>query len=618
VSSCGATVIERPIIAKQCDMPTGKSMQNNRQDLLWQALAFAFVVFIFLYATSQLGTPYIRHDDFDFLMPQGWTGGYSTPWEKTLTEGRWISYLWYQVSQHLTPKSSYLLYIATYFAMSCAVTHHISDSRTFLLCGLAVFFSPMFGDLSLWPTGMFISVAIGSLSTLAVILVKKNHVLPVVFISTTLLTLTYPPIAPIVLLAATIKTADSQIRAKAALATTYVVAFATGSLAIYCLNYFEHGYFGVKVATWRHPQPLHSVTDAISNIALYYDSWSALLRTYAIPVACGFIASILAMARVETRRTAMSILLAALLICGIELGIVLIAGTPIPPRSYAWLWVVICILCAQAAMSVQIPFKATGLILLSLLAIYGIHSWLNLYRHKQPIAAYQAELAIWIHQYQAITGIPYVAVVGDPRRIPELRSMDIPNVMPALSMSMLKTYGIKLEECTAIYCNEVRHYLTTNETQVSPLLVLNGKLALVFDINNQSAHQLNTIQRNYPGEFEESNLKLGYHAFLRYSSDSVQITPFFPDRSERPVSVMLEPEQRGYLISRDGNTCTYPLSYNLKSLTGLQLAGGNYSGPAPVVLSGWSEKTGSAIFTVNMTDGSKNNYGCNIVLTKIE
>ncbi|WP_157510867.1 hypothetical protein [Frateuria sp. Soil773] len=593
-------------------------MQDNHHGLSWQILGFAFIVFFFLYATSQLSTPYIRHDDFDFLMPKGWNGGYSTPWEKTLTEGRWISYLWYGASQHLTPKSSYLLYITAYFVMSCAVAHHISAPRTFLLCGLALFFSPMFGDLSLWPTGMFISVAIGSLSTLAILLAKKSHILPVIFISTSLLILTYPPIASIVLLAATIKTAESQIKFKAALAFTYVFAFAIGSLAIYFLNYFEHGHFGVKIDTWRHPHPLRSITDAVANIALYFGSWSTLLRLHAIPIVCGVVASIAAIGRPETRRMATSILLAALLICGIELGIVLITGTPIPSRSYVWLWLAICALCAQTAMSDHTLCKTTGLILLSLLSIYGMHSWWNLYRQKQPIAAYQEELAIWIHQYQAITGIPYVEVVGDPRRTAELRSMDAPNVMPALTMSMLKRYDIKLEECTASFCNEVQQYLATHENQVSPLLALNGKLALIFDINNKSIHQLNVIQRDYPGEFEETELKLGYRIFLRYSSDSAQITPFFPGSSKRPVSVMLEPVQKGYLIRKGKSTCTYPLFFNLKSLTGQQLASGIYSGSTPIVLNGWGKNIGSAILAVSMAEGSKNNYGCNIVITKIK
>ena len=55
-------------------------------------LVFFIFVLCFIYMTGQLSTPYIRHDDWEFMiyllpdMPH-----HGTPWDKTLWEGRWIN-----------------------------------------------------------------------------------------------------------------------------------------------------------------------------------------------------------------------------------------------------------------------------------------------------------------------------------------------------------------------------------------------------------------------------------------------------------------------------------------------------------------------------------------------
>lgn len=123
------------------------------------------------------------------------------------------------------------------------------------------------------------------------------------------------------------------------------------------------------------------------------------------------------------------------------------------------------------------------------------------------------------------------------------------------------------------------------------------------------------VQRDFPSAAEEAALKLNYPVFLAYGKDSARITPFLPGASERPVSVKLASNAAGYSLKAEGTSCQYPIDYELKSADGKQLAGGEYKGGS-VALAGWDAQTGTAILTMHMTDGAKNNFGCNLVVNK--
>lgn len=124
------------------------------------------------------------------------------------------------------------------------------------------------------------------------------------------------------------------------------------------------------------------------------------------------------------------------------------------------------------------------------------------------------------------------------------------------------------------------------------------------------------VQRDYPSVAEETALKLNYPVFLAYGKDSARITPFFPGSKQQPVSVKLAPNAAGYSLDSEGTACAYPIDYALKSADGKQLAGGEYKSGAAAGLAGWDAQVGSAVLTVRMADGAKNNFGCNLVVNK--
>lgn len=53
------------------------------------------IMFMVVAYYGQLMSPYLEHDDWDFLLPAIWGRDCASPWHKTLTEGRWLNYWWY-------------------------------------------------------------------------------------------------------------------------------------------------------------------------------------------------------------------------------------------------------------------------------------------------------------------------------------------------------------------------------------------------------------------------------------------------------------------------------------------------------------------------------------------
>jgi hypothetical protein len=124
------------------------------------------------------------------------------------------------------------------------------------------------------------------------------------------------------------------------------------------------------------------------------------------------------------------------------------------------------------------------------------------------------------------------------------------------------------------------------------------------------------VLRDYPSAADEAALKLNYPLFVGYGTDSARVTPFFPGASTRPVSIKLAVNGAGYRMQLQGGGCGYPVAYELTSAAGKQLAAGEYSGTDPVELSGWGAENGVAVLAFHMADGAKNNYGCNVVISK--
>ena len=575
----------------------------------WQILTFAVVAAAFLYLTGQLTAPFLAHDDWPFLLPASQQGGQALPWANTLLEGRWIDYLWYQVSMHLTAEAGNILYTVAYLATTCVLAALVSNKRLFLLCALALFFSPMFSELSLWPDAMFSGTALCGIAVFALLRLEERFAPLVLFVATFALVMAYPPLASIVLLAATARQARPTVRSNIILAVVFLIAFAVSVLSAYGLNALFHGYFGVKVALWRHPHPLRSAADLGVNLRIAAANWHGLARLYWVPIACIAIASVLALSWKQTRPRGLSLVFALVICWCVTAGITVIAGVGNPGRSLVWLWVAACFVCVLVAGQYVRFYRYAGIaLLLVLIGFGGTFAWRN-YRSHRLTVAYVSLLGHVVRKYPDIGGHPpTIALGGDLSREPAVRAL-ADGGWPSLKWIMRKQYGVKLQHCDYAACAGARKYLLLRNIRHPLLLWIDGQPVLALN-----HYRVDRILRNYPSAAQEVRLHLNYPAFLQFAPDIVRIVPFYPGSSKVPVSIALPDRKSGYTLRNQGVSCEYPVDYWVMSNKGAPLMTGQYRSPGSITFDRSNGNGDFTLLSVRMANGAKNNYDCNIVV----
>ena len=92
--------------------PTGTAPTGTAASRASVAVAFVAVVVLASGVLAQLVGPFIRRDDWPFLLPAG-TPGAADPIAKVEEEGRWVGYAWwFLVGQHGTPTTAVVVFFA--------------------------------------------------------------------------------------------------------------------------------------------------------------------------------------------------------------------------------------------------------------------------------------------------------------------------------------------------------------------------------------------------------------------------------------------------------------------------------------------------------------------------
>src|SRR5690606_4739039 len=128
-----------------------------------------------------------------------------------------------------------------------------------------IFLSPMMGEISLWPTvsipGMFIAV----LAVLVMML--GRYVSAALFALIYLSVFVYPPLAAMIFLLYIAMIREWTLPRFLVENTKYYCAFALAVFSIFALNYVFHETFDIVPDTWRHPNPVRSLSDLAVNLA---------------------------------------------------------------------------------------------------------------------------------------------------------------------------------------------------------------------------------------------------------------------------------------------------------------------------------------------------------------
>ena len=211
-----------------------------------------------------------RAHDWDWLVDPGVFPGYSSPFEKSLTEGRWIGYWWSLITVHLSPKIVTALFLS-FFAASCSFLQRIAPTeRLAPLVAIVLFFSPEMAFCRWWPANLASSVILLSVMTYCLGFCRTFwHYSILVAAAGFLAPMSYPSIGGVVLVATLVCCKGAEFRRMAMLIAFYGASFALAVLFVSFLNLVFHGHFGIQIANWRNPNPLRSWVDLQENLRRY-------------------------------------------------------------------------------------------------------------------------------------------------------------------------------------------------------------------------------------------------------------------------------------------------------------------------------------------------------------
>lgn len=314
---------------------------------------------LMLASFANLADPLVRHDDFPALLvdPAGF-------YMKTLHEGRWLNYWWHLRGVETPGWLNFALYqfFCAVFAGASAVNACGRDARPFYIVTLAMLIAiaPQAMIVSLWFNTLIPGMGLVALYAVLACVLKPalTRALLVVFVPLTLMAYTT---YPFMLLGICLTQAGTRrgFGDLARLSVLFIASFALAMVAIYALNYAEHGIFGMKMADWRSPNPATDLASALENLervwAFMHDS-VLVVGFYFKPIAYANVAALVLslayLARVRFWE-------AAYILTGIIAGLsvislhVVLSGVSVPVRATWFVWIFYVIALIRMAQLAQ-------------------------------------------------------------------------------------------------------------------------------------------------------------------------------------------------------------------------------------------------------------------------
>ena len=333
-------------------------------------------------AVSQAVAPYIRRDDWPYLLPPD-TPTAAGVVAKNLNEGRWLnSSWWYVVGQHSTAASAALTYTAAYVVFVAGLwrlvrlrlpeLHWAVDA----LLGLTLFVSVIWVRLIYWPGVLTPSMLVGAAGIWTLPIATRSRLrLGTWLLDVTVLSvLSYPPVGVMLFVCAVVHLGVRPWRELVLLAIGFIVSYAVGVAVIYALNKAAFDYFGLRVAAWRHPNPLVSLYDAKVNTLR---ALRALYRLSVVVWAGGLVAvaaSAVAYFDLRVRPALVRLWFAGAVVIGLGSAQTLLTGIDTDPRGELWAWLAI-VLPAALLLGGSRWSPSVGVACLTLLLVIGVLTW---------------------------------------------------------------------------------------------------------------------------------------------------------------------------------------------------------------------------------------------------
>ena len=239
-------------------------MSRSMTRTFFFVFAITFGVLLFV-NWPQLGDPFIRHDDYPAFFRQD-----ALYYEKTLSEGRWLNYLWMSYAPIWPSNLAFQFYLIGW-AVFCAATACVvfGPSVPLSVVGLAAVLlalSPQAFLISAWFNTLGLAVWILAFYALSVLYVSERNArlaLLVIGPISMLAYTTYPLLMSLLLFAH--RDAKRSLRGAVTLLALLAFTIILGLVLMYSINQVVHGVFGLQISDWREPTPASDVDSLIAN-----------------------------------------------------------------------------------------------------------------------------------------------------------------------------------------------------------------------------------------------------------------------------------------------------------------------------------------------------------------
>jgi hypothetical protein len=384
----------RPDVARP---PAPNPIGVPRVAVVLAALAALAAVVLASGVWAQLTRPFIRRDDWPFLLPPD-TPGAADPLRKVQEEGRWLSYAWWQlVGQHGTPVTGVVVLFVAY------VLFVVGLWRLFRVPGLvgggvlaaALLVSPLWVRLIYWPGTLTASavVAAAGVWTLPWAARRRGALVAWALVASVAAVLSYPPVGGLLLVAAGVHLRWRAWRDVVLVVVAFLTGFAVGTVTIFVLNGIAFGEPGVTIAQWRRPNPVDELRDLPVNARRQLRQHVVLVRTLSWATVVGVVAWGVALVDATVRPAALKVALTVAVVAGLECLQALVTGVSTNVRGSLWAWLALVVPAGLLLTGPRLS-RVLGAAALCALTVFGLLAWRwDLGTHQDTGRSYDAIVA---------------------------------------------------------------------------------------------------------------------------------------------------------------------------------------------------------------------------------
>lgn len=327
----------------------------------------------------QVAHPFIRHDDWGFSLSSDEPGS-TDIWIRNQYEGRWLTWVWWRLlGQHLSIVMATSVFVVAYSAWVVGMVRLLRLRRWWhqTIAATALLVSTTWIQLVYWPGTLSPSMVVAAVAVWTLPLARRRRSTwwPWLFLSVGLAVLSYQPVALLLLFALAVTERRSTLPRLLRVGVGFAVAYAAGVLVVWALNWLAFGTFGVTLAQWRQPNPLHDVGDLVTNLGRYRNQLRSLAGDLGPAVVVGAVVAVVGLWGRTTRRATGLVILAGVLAVAVEAAVTVVTGAVTGVRASLWVWPLI-VLPAVVLVTATGPWvRRAGVACLLGLTVVGSLSW---------------------------------------------------------------------------------------------------------------------------------------------------------------------------------------------------------------------------------------------------